>query len=689
MPVYVAAPANATPASLRANVELYYWYQTYAGTQNNYRVHFDDGAGGAAALCVIGNRNNQSFTLQAGNFEWSPEYNLWHTTVTATLRNRTGTNGCGGLASQAPSAKIDFRMRIQNFRYSTTTDPTVRTVTSNGARLPQGNSWISYAVPSTNDPNADSYFFSTDARTRGGGYASYTLYFATPCEFTGPATGTIRLYDLDNGHTDNGPNSNLNDRIQVTIRDRTVPGALGTVTRTGSMGNNGTYNLAMTFQPGHSYSITVSNIYYWNVLQYRLPYDNIAYVTGCGTVSGSLSPVLDVNPSRSSVANGDTFTAYFRADNTASAVVPAATEARIWYDRNLNGRFDSGEYVEWHNRTSSGSPDMADANTVSTLKQRNVTVDATRGSNICVSWQLISTTTPGVTVDDEVLVECMSINQTPFVQVWGNDLRVGGRYGGDTANTDNALIQTAVMQASSGRYYGSWAEYGVLAPGVVSGTASGSGLANGHTSNDMAQWSGLTFANSPDLDCPSDVGCFTESGANMGTLPDVAGAIDRGVFDGVPVTTSCDAITARTVASSRVIRCNGTLTISGDVVMAPGPYANERAIPQLIIVADNINILEHVRRVDAWLVANQTVNTCSNGPSSLTLSDCDQTLDINGPVMARTLVMRRTAGAGTLTAASYAERFNLRADTYIWAYSQAQLRNAMRTTYTRELAPRY
>ena len=36
-----------------------------------------------------------------------------------------------------------------------------------------------------------------------------------------------------------------------------------------------------------------------------------------------------------------------------------------------------------------------------------------------------------------------------------------------------------------------------------------------------------------------------------------------------------------------------------------------------------------------------------------------------------------------------AEIFNLRADAYLWAYSQASRYTEAQTTYTRELAPRY
>ena len=704
LPVYVDAPADAVSSSIRAEVKFFDWYQTYAGTQNDYRVRFDDGVN---SLCRLGRQKSNSYDMTISNFHWDPDHKLWYATVTATLRNKTPSDGCGVMASRAKNSKIDFRMQIQSFSYTTASNPTRQSESSDGRALPQGNSWIAYAVPNATDPDADNYYFSTDARSWGANHwANYKLKFATPSTITTPVDGTIFLYDLDSvprgepsdtavyDNTDNGPRG-TNREVIVTVKDLTQPGNPNMnvrYSRASTKGDNQIYRVTMRFEPEHRYQLEVNRIYYYNVLQYRLPFNNIAYITGCGTPTpGTLNPILDL--SRDSVSHGDTFTSYFRAQNTALAEVPVITEARIWYD-NGNSQFDAGEYEEYHMLTPSGSPDRAAANTMSTLKQRDVTVDATHGSNICVSWQLQSTTTPNVAVDDDTLVECMPINQSPFVQIWGNDLRIGGRFSSDTTtDTSGALVQTVLMQASSGRYYGSWAEYGIMAPGTVGSMASGAGLATGNDSNDQANWSGLTFANSPDLDCPSVGGCFTDNGANMGTIPDVAAAVTAGAngpFIGItPTSADCTNIHMASFTGSHIIRCSGTATITGDIEMAPGPYASGESIPQLIIVADAINIQGNVRRVDAWLVASGTINTCSDGPDDLTINDCRQTLDINGPTMARTLIMRRTAGAGTASAASYAERFNLRADTYVWAYSQAQRSATMRTTYTRELAPRY
>lgn len=683
VPVYVTAPSDAT--SVRANVDLNSFYQTYAGAFSKYHVSFTDGTG--ADICTV-----SSDTLVVNNFTWSPEYNLWVATVTARLMNRSCSSG----ASQASNAKIDFRMAIDDYSYIPAGGGPRTSVNSNGSPASAGgNSWISYSVPNTSNPNNDSYYFSTDARSRGGGYASYSLKFATPCSITSSTDGTIELYDLDNNNTDNGPKSSLNDDVSVTIRKDGDAGADLDIRRAGSMGNNGRYRVTMRFDPGGRYTLVVRNIYYWNVLQYRLPFDNIAYAVGCGgTVNGELSPVLDLQPDHTSIPNGMSFHAYFRALSTATSDVGAETEARIWYDANRDGDFNTGENVVYHYRSNAGSPDLITANNTTDVRDQDVVADSSLGGVICVSWQIIGTSATGVDVDDEPIVRCIPISQTPLVQVWGNDLRVGASYAGGPSS-DNAMIRTGIIQMNTNDFRGSWTEYGVLAPGNISGMASGSGFANGNSSGEQSAWSKLTFANvADDLDVrcqESGTGCYA-TGAGMGALPDIAGAVDDGSFAGVPVTNSC-SVGATTISSSRIIRCNGTLTITGNLQMAAGPFASPRDIPQMIIIANRINIRSNVTRIDSWLVgsgADAAIDTCSDRPAQLTLNDCDQRLTVNGPTIAKTLLLYRTGGSVSAAPNSPpAERFNLRSDAYIWSYAQAARSGSIRTDYVTELSPRY
>jgi hypothetical protein len=188
-----------------------------------------------------------------------------------------------------------------------------------------------------------------------------------------------------------------------------------------------------------------------------------------------------------------------------------------------------------------------------------------------------------------------------------------------------------------------------------------------------------------------------------------------------------------------VIVVEGTLTIDKNICLSISEqncnldatklstYSDVRtkapsSLPQIIIFANNINIKENVTRIDAWLIAgeNGSINTCDSfvkggKEDGSSFRKCNKTLVINGPVYAGFIDLNRTAGAhhgwGTEDSNNVLERslgdignesqdnekgsiapaeiFNLRADTYIWAYNQAQRYSEAVVTYMRELAPRY
>lgn len=151
-------------------------------------------------------------------------------------------------------------------------------------------------------------------------------------------------------------------------------------------------------------------------------------------------------------------------------------------------------------------------------------------------------------------------------------------------------------------------------------------------------------------------------------------------------------------------------------------------IPQVIVITDgDINITGNVTRIDAWIIAKGTVHTCawkdgvsigykpgdteynkyiSSDGVGVASTVCTNQLVFNGPVVAGNMDLRRNFGAdaqakitqginteGALvntSRESSAEVFNLRADTYLWAYEQASRHDSSYSeAYTRELAPRY
>lgn len=290
---------------------------------------------------------------------------------------------------------------------------------------------------------------------------------------------------------------------------------------------------------------------------------------------------------------------------------------------------------------------------------------------------------------------CTIIGKKPKVQVWGGDLAVRGQ------------VETSTT-IKSGQVFGSWVEYGVFAVGSVNRFASGAGL-NGQTNNNQQAWSKFTFANVDPSGSPA-FGNFTSesnfrplsnAAAFFTALPNrtpISGSVNVG---GLTFATGSPAqvrtagnltITGGGVTKGRsvVIVATGTVTITGNINYTDDTLNSLGDIPQVVIVANNINIQNGVSRIDAWLVAGNTINTCSNFTGNLTSEKCNTALEVNGPVVTNRLLLNRTAGSGSGDASDDpAERFNLRPDAFLWARLQASGNSKAQTVYTVELPPRF
>ncbi|MBC7512034.1 hypothetical protein H7142_00020, partial [Candidatus Saccharibacteria bacterium] len=142
-----------------------------------------------------------------------------------------------------------------------------------------------------------------------------------------------------------------------------------------------------------------------------------------------------------------------------------------------------------------------------------------------------------------------------------------------------------------------------------------------------------------------------------------------------------------------ILKSNGNFTISRDIIVNNSNLSRASDITQVVIVADNITIDENVKQIDAWLITSPTgsINTCGYG-GTLVSGRCGDTLSINGPIYTNRLLLRRTAGANPPTPADLAtpaERFNLRPDAQLWAYTYANKADYAQTDFVQELPPRY
>jgi hypothetical protein len=341
------------------------------------------------------------------------------------------------------------------------------------------------------------------------------------------------------------------------------------------------------------------------------------------------------------------------------------------------------------------------------------------GTKVCYTLS-IAKPTQGLTPQNRYsAATCLAVGKRPFVQVHGGDLRVGRYFSTDVIEVDEddprdpARIVTSVTPKNDGYTYGSWGEYGVFSPGLVIGFGSRAGLAGGYAGslpNAQEFWSELTFANTDD-----EYGLYVPNDIGQGRIPDYKAQILAGepvvdalvgvpdiAFNGNGVTNGLYRkssgnlnIDASVLVPGKVVYVyvpEGTVTIRGNLTYSDGPYRDLSEIPQMVIIARRIEIQPNVAVVSAWLISDHpedgTVNTCNDPASALTIQICNVQLRINGPVIARNIELRRTAGAGAGGASgSPAEIINLPIDAYLWSQVEGRSDSRAQTTFVTELPP--
>ena len=118
---------------------------------------------------------------------------------------------------------------------------------------------------------------------------------------------------------------------------------------------------------------------------------------------------------------------------------------------------------------------------------------------------------------------------------------------------------------------------------------------------------------------------------------------------------------------------------------------------QVVIVARNIKIDQSVTHIDAMLIATGsdgqggTIDTCGNSAmDALSSMACTNRLTINGTVIAKNVLLKRTAGGDPINSIREpAELINSRTTLYLWSYNKSTENRSPRVVYSRELPPRY
>jgi len=308
---------------------------------------------------------------------------------------------------------------------------------------------------------------------------------------------------------------------------------------------------------------------------------------------------------------------------------------------------------------------------------------------------------------------CIVIAKKPKIQIWGGDLWVGK---GATSNVATSIATKTISGTS--RIFGSWAEYGVVASGTVNGFASGAGYSGGATSTAKCDVQLLTFTSAGTKTCTDStpkggyamntlLPAISERVAATAALPSATAnlqSLAKGSYSsGAAVSLTngdSDPSVPMTIAIGKWVVINAptqTITIKNDIVYAGDAIKSIGDIPQVVIIANQINIDAGVQYVDAWLIASGTsgiINTCTeitNPTTQLNASKCNQKLTVNGPVVARKLLLYRTHGSGTglVESGTPAEVFNFRPDAYLWATSYSMSSGRLQTVSTKELPPRF
>ncbi|MBQ6393907.1 hypothetical protein IJH74_01520 [Candidatus Saccharibacteria bacterium] len=348
-------------------------------------------------------------------------------------------------------------------------------------------------------------------------------------------------------------------------------------------------------------------------------------------------------------------------------------------------------------------------------------------------------------------VSCRTIAKKPNFQVWG------GVY---TQGSIGSTISNKKFDAS-GNYinnlYGSWVDTLAVAGGSVRGFASGAGYgydpSNGGGTSYNINYCGnldkMTIANNNCSNYSSSAGYSGNIQASTQSLLDrilsrysipnttSAQTFSQELSGGAKYFHSRNSINLHDLLSQNtgtsVVKVDGTLYITENICSGGGTcpqnnsafiigdrnnqlHYNITSLAQMILIADNVVISPNVTQIDAWIFANNNLNTCEDGHASA--DTCNNPIIFNGPVFAQTITLNRTGGAypgrnaigsafnstdlssrnrstsiftnnTAYGSETPAEIFNLRPDAYFWAHNQANRLTQATVVYMRELAPRY
>lgn len=268
---------------------------------------------------------------------------------------------------------------------------------------------------------------------------------------------------------------------------------------------------------------------------------------------------------------------------------------------------------------------------------------------------------------------CIKVVKKPKVQFWGNGV------------FSRAGIRTSLSPTKEG-VLGSWVEYEAITGGNIRNFRTESSQSTRRLAIENYTSTGSFGQGAPGIDSviSSIASKFPRQNTNNSEMT-------------VNVYDDTEQIGGFSADRTTKVIYGKNLRIISDITNDDRTVNSDSDFRQIIIIADgNITIDQNVKRIDAWLIAKGTINTCAvNGLQNIqnvTTGNCNEQLQIRGGTLSNTLKLWRTHGSDGKTASSLSEPAEIikqSADTYLWGQAQSGGQGKIVTTYTKELPVRY
>lgn len=269
---------------------------------------------------------------------------------------------------------------------------------------------------------------------------------------------------------------------------------------------------------------------------------------------------------------------------------------------------------------------------------------------------------------------CIKVVKKPKVQFWGNGV------------FSRAGIRTSLSPTKEG-VLGSWVEYEAITGGNIRNFRTESSQSTRRLAIENYTSTGSFGQGAPSIESviSSIVSKFPRQNTSNSEMTVNVYSDDTKQIGGFSADRTTKVIYGK------------NLRISDDIINDDRTVNNDSDFRQIIIIADgNITIDPKVTKIDAWLIAKGTINTCAvdgiQNIQKVTTGNCNKQLQIRGGTLSNTLKLWRTHGSDGKTASSLSEPAEIikqSADTYLWGQAQSGGQGKIVTTYTKELPVRY